>query len=338
MKKTLLILFAALFAVMGANAADAYKTLTFSSETNGESISSYSNSWKATIGTDTWTLTNFNNNKNAWKYVKCGHKSTAYVASIASPSIDQAIGSIVVTLDEYNAAKVNKFYLEVATDAAFSNVTETIEATDAAAGDYTFKTTKAAAGNYYRLVWDCAVGSKNGFVVVSKVQYFKSGDAPEVVDISNTPETAYSTADAIKLIEAGQGLATWVYVKGKIVSILSTSVNSTYGSINYFISDDGTTTNQIEAYGGLGLNGEKFNELTDIAVGDEVIIYGALTKYNSTYELNKNNYLVSHTPTGINAISTDADADAPAYTIGGVKAGKGYKGIVIKNGKKTLVK
>lgn len=45
------------------------------------------------------------------------------------------------------------------------------------------------------------------------------------------------------------------------------------------------------------------------------------------------------TSTGINGIEGDeADAKADAYNIAGQKVGKGYKGIVIKNGKKIVVK
>ena len=45
------------------------------------------------------------------------------------------------------------------------------------------------------------------------------------------------------------------------------------------------------------------------------------------------------TSTGINGISTDeADENEEIYNIAGQKVGKGYKGIVIKNGKKIVVK
>ena len=50
-------------------------------------------------------------------------------------------------------------------------------------------------------------------------------------------------------------------------------------------------------------------------------------------------FTYKETPTGINGIEGDeADAKADAYNIAGQKVGKGYKGIVIKNGKKQIVK
>ena len=51
------------------------------------------------------------------------------------------------------------------------------------------------------------------------------------------------------------------------------------------------------------------------------------------------NITVKDTSTGINGINTDeADQNAEIYNIAGQKVGKNYKGIVIKNGKKQIVK
>lgn len=50
-------------------------------------------------------------------------------------------------------------------------------------------------------------------------------------------------------------------------------------------------------------------------------------------------FTYKETPTGINGISTDeADENEEIYNIAGQKVGKNYKGLVIKNGKKQIVK
>ena len=50
-------------------------------------------------------------------------------------------------------------------------------------------------------------------------------------------------------------------------------------------------------------------------------------------------FTYKETPTGINGISTDeADENEAIYNIAGQKVGKNYKGLVIKNGKKQIVK
>lgn len=111
-----------------------------------------------------------------------------------------------------------------------------------------------------------------------------------VKTIANTKETAYSVAQAKTLIDAGKDLTTEVYVKG-IVSQVD-SYNSTYNSITYWISDNGTTTDQFEVYSGKNLNNTNFSSKDDVEVGANVIIYGLITKFNSTYEFALNNYLV----------------------------------------------
>ncbi len=320
-------------------AAEPYKVLTFPNE-GGAKINVYNKTWNATIGEDTWTIENFNTNTNKWNYIKCGSKKFASVATISSPAIDKAVSNVVVTIDNITAASVNSISLKVATDADFESVTEEIQASEIKAGDMIFKTTKSSANNYYKVVFDCAQGEANGLVQVSKVAYYKEGDSPTVVDISNTPETAYTVAKAKELIDAGQGLATQVYVKGT-VSTASTSLNETYGSLSYYISDDGTTENEFQIYGGLSFNGEKFTSVDDIKVGDEVVVYGTLTKYNTTYELNKNNVLISKNgnTTNISKVAVDAATEnAPVYNLAGQRVGKNAKGVLIKNGKKYVVK
>lgn len=165
------------------------------------------------------------------------------------------------------------------------------------------------------------------------------GTVAPPADITNTPETAYTVAKAKELIDAGKGLATSVYVKGK-VSQASEKLNEKYGSLSYYISDDGTTNNELQVYGGLSFKGEKFTSVDDIKVGDEVVVYGQLKMYNETYEIDKNNILISKNgATGINKVVTDVDsADAPVYNLSGQCVGKNAKGVLIKNGKKYVVK
>lgn len=318
-----------------------YKVLTFPDEgTEGKAINGYDKTWKATIGKDVWTIENFNTYQwNGWKFIKCGRKKVTSIASITSPAIDQPISNIVLTIDNITKDKINSIKLQVATDAGCNNVTEVISA-KIEDGDLIFKPTKSAVNNYYKFIFDCQAGSKNGLIQVSKIAYYKVGDAPEIVDITNTAETAYTIAKAKELIDAGKGLSENVYVKGT-VSQASDSLNNTYGSLSYYISDDGTTGNELKVFGGLSFDGKKFTSIDDIKVGDVVVVYGKLVKYKTTYELDKNNILISlnGTTTGITNITTDEAAkNAPVYNLAGQKVTKAYKGVVIKNGKKMIQK
>lgn len=323
-------------------AADAYKTLTFPDDNSEDNkVGAYDKEWIATIGGDSWTISNFNNNNwsNGWTYIKCGHKSNAHVASIASGSIDQAIGSVVVTIDKIIKAEyVNAIYVEVAEDAAFKNIKEKIDAT-AEAGDVVFTVKTPAADMYYRLVIDCKAGDgkTNGNVQISKVEYYKAGDAPEIADISNTPETAYTVAKAHELTAAGEGLATKVYIKGIITEIKE--VSTEYGNATYYINDTQSADGQLNIFRGYALNGEKFTASDEIKVGDEVIVYGQLAVYNAEHQVTGSSIYSLNGTTDINSVTTDElDENAPVYNLAGQRVNKNTKGILIQNGKKFIKK
>lgn len=172
---------------------------------------------------------------------------------------------------------------------------------------------------------------------------YDESTAGEQVDISNTPETAYTVAKAVELIEDGKGLATEVYVKGIITKV--ESFNETYHSIAYWISDDGTeTSQQFEVYGGLAKEGEEFSSKDDLAVGGKVVVKGILKKFTkgeeTIYEMDKNNHLISYEApaTGISALTIDTDANAPMYNLKGERVDANYRGVVIKGGKKIIQK
>lgn len=101
----------------------------------------------------------------------------------------------------------------------------------------------------------------------------------------------YTIAEAKAAIDSGVGIES-VYVAGIISQI--DSFNPTYSSITYWISDDGSTTNQFEVYSGKGLDKADFASINDIAVGASVVVFGDIQKHNSTYEFNYNNELVSY--------------------------------------------
>lgn len=146
-------------------------TLTFTSFTNN--ANNYTTTWEQTCNGNTWSIANFNNNygNNGWTYIKCGSKNGASVASIATTfSIATAVKSVKVTVDAVTATAVNSTYLQVATDAAFSNIVETVNVT-IAQGEVAYNITNPQANCYYKLVYDCAQATKNGTVQISKVVY-----------------------------------------------------------------------------------------------------------------------------------------------------------------------
>ena len=123
--------------------------------------------------------------------------------------------------------------------------------------------------------------------VTKNVTVTQAGDP----SVSGSQDNPYTVAQAISQITGGN--TSTVYVHGIISQISSTSVISG-GYLTYYISDDGTTTSQLQVYKGKGLNNAGFTAVSDIAVGDVVTIYGPLLYYdNRTPEINTGNYIIS---------------------------------------------
>lgn len=168
------------------------------------------------------------------------------------------------------------------------------------------------------------------------VSYTLTVKGASSVDIANTPETAYTVAQANELIAAGEGLDTKVYVKGTIVSIKEISTN--YGNATYYISDDGTETGQLTVFRGYYLDGEKFSSEDQLRDGDVVIVYGKLVNYNGTYEFTTGSqiYSLNGKTTGISSVENNAKTASAIYTLDGRKVKSAVKGVYIINGKKVI--
>lgn len=165
-----------------------------------------------------------------------------------------------------------------------------------------------------------------------------SGETPaEPESIANTAETAYTVAEAIAIInKENVDLTEEVYVKGIISKV--ESFNEKYGSITYWISEDGSeTAQQFEVYGGLNKDGQKFAGIEDVAVGAEVIIKGKIKLYKETYEFDKNNELVSYIAPANDAISSiKAGKQQSIVDLSGRRVSKAVKGIYVVDGKKVV--
>ena len=151
--------------------------------------------------------------------------------------------------------------------------------TGEAAGKATITATWAETSTFYG-------GTKSFDVIVIDPNAEEAG----------TKENPYTVEQAIAAIDAGTGTE-GVYATG-IVSKIVTAFNDKYGNISYNISADGTTSGaQLQAYRGKSYEGANFTSADDIKVGDIVVVYGNLTKYNTTYEFAADNQLVKLTRT-----------------------------------------
>lgn len=120
---------------------------------------------------------------------------------------------------------------------------------------------------------------------------------------SGTKDDPFNVAAAYKFIDDNEYYGTLenpnespeVYVKG----VVSTGINEEdfdaerFGNATYKISD-GEGMIELEVYRGYYLGGEKFTSLDQLKVGDEVVVYGKLTRFFQTYEVTQGSELYSH--------------------------------------------
>jgi len=166
---------------------EVYKTLSFPDDNSANNkLSAYDQTWTAVIGSDSWEIGNFNNNSwnSSWSYIKCGRKNNASVATITTgAAIDKAITKVVVTIDAITASKINSIKLSTSNNG--SSWTEA-GSFSKAIGAQTVTLSSPTANLYYKLEFDCASGSSNGLVTVSKVEYYydNAGGTPSGPTVS----------------------------------------------------------------------------------------------------------------------------------------------------------
>lgn len=136
-----------------------------------------------------------------------------------------------------------------------------------------------------------------------------------VPSIANTQETAYTVEEVKNIIDntsTEQLKDERVFVKGTVSKV--DSYNSTDKFITYWLDE-----NTFEVYKGLGLDSAGFSAKEDVEFGATVIVYGNVKNYKGTYELDKNNFLVSYTapaPVTLESVAITGEAKTTEYEEG----------------------
>ena len=143
----------------------------------------------------------------------------------------------------------------------------------------------------------------------NKTTYLKIIQSPSnhTASGTGTKNNPYNVTATIKLMM--EGVPTMkIYTTG----IVSQIDNIDSGTATYYISDDGTSTDQLKVYRGLGLEGSAFS-INGLKVGDEVIVYGRVTYNNNTIEFSQGSILfmlngqtTTPTPTAIDVTCAQA--------------------------------
>lgn len=154
------------------------------------------------------------------------------------------------------------------------------------------------------------------------------------------PFNAIAAANAAKELGSGNVSEQMYYIKGKVVSIAVDKNGNvlnydqgTYGNASFYISDDGTSTNQFYCYRVLYLGNKKWTAGSGdiLKEGDEVIVCAKLTLYNTTPETNQNEgYLYS-----LNGKSEGGSTDEGTATGDGTLANP-FNAVAATNAAKAL--
>lgn len=150
-----------------------------------------------------------------------------------------------------------------------------------------------------------------------------------------TETNPYNAAAAINACNAGSA-ATGVYVTGTISKIDEISVK--FGNATYYISDNGTETNQFYIFRGNDFDNAKFTSEDALKVGDKVVVKGDLTLYNGlTPQLISSQIISLNGLTGVEGIEIDANAPVEYYNLQGVRVEKPANGLyIMRQGDKVV--
>ena len=134
---------------------------------------------------------------------------------------------------------------------------------------------------------------------------------------TGTETDPYNVAAVLKLYENNSYDANKeVYVKGIVAKVGSIDTGN-YGNATYYISDDGTSTNDFEIYRGKYLNGDKFTSTDQLKVGQTVVVCGKLTLYNTTKEMAQGSKLISIEGEGTSTESGSEETTTNGISISG---------------------
>ena len=193
--KTMLLLCALVVGSSAWGVETLYSTCLFG---NGYGTSNnYDSTWDTTNGTFSWSVSNGNTNGTNWAYAKFGRKNTASTGTVTTKTAySVALTKVAVTIDALTSAKINSIKLYTS-----SNGTSWSEAGTFTKGTGTKSVTLASptANLYYKVEFDCASGSSNGLIQVSKIDYYYDVASSATLDhivLGGTYPTEFYVGDA----------------------------------------------------------------------------------------------------------------------------------------------
>lgn len=145
--------------VTTVHAAEESIMLTFPGG-NEKGISGYTSTWKATIGNNTWTIKNYNNNGNKWSFIRAGKKDSSGSANV---DVTLAEKISMVTVNCETTDNLDTIYLLVGSGKILPETDD--------GRILKFAIEVPAENQTYSIVVEYTNASKNGIFQLNSVEY-----------------------------------------------------------------------------------------------------------------------------------------------------------------------
>ena len=184
-------------------ATGAYKTLSFPDDNNANNhVGAYNMTWTATIGSDSWSIANFNNNNwsSNWKWIKCGNKNAASTGTITTSfAVNKPVKSVTIYIGNITAGKITSISLYSSSNG--STWGSAIGTFTKSTGNQTVTISSPTKDLYYKIEAVCQKGSGNGLLQIDSVKYnvetftvtYNSNGGSGTMTDSNSPYWTGST-------------------------------------------------------------------------------------------------------------------------------------------------
>ena len=284
---------------------------------------------------------------------------TGIIEAYKSNSMNEAIYEILpLEITENGSAPQPVEITEVSTIAEFTALAEGTKAKLTLTNAEVVKSWTSNNGNNNTFVRDasgaiqfynCGLGLETGDLVNGTVvlQYKVYNGEPEAVAVAGetnadeliiTKGQAACEPKAVGVDAAAENVNDLVTFSG--VTVVAEEGTSSATSTKYYATDE--AGNRVQIYN--GFHDTAFDQLENFADGKKYDVTGVIVAYQSKsmtepiYEVYPMEIKES-AATGIEAVTAGVlDVNAPVYNLSGQKVSHSYKGVVIQNGKKFIVK
>ncbi len=206
--------------------------------------------------------------------IPCDYENRTRVSAPSNVQVSASGSTITVIWDDASDANIDHYLVTLSGDADDSQ--------NVAVGDEGCEFTGLSDGTYSVSV--TAISNDHSAYLDSEATII---DNIVVGDPKGTIENPYTASEILTNYPAGSGDNSF-YVSGTITNIQE--VSTAYGNATYTINDG---VNSILVYRGNYLNNATFTSASQIAVNNQVIVYGKIGVHNNTPQLAQGNYLYS---------------------------------------------